>query len=265
MKPETVLLLCKPGTHEPLRLTSIPLSDGSAQEVLVGVLTGERFTVRDGIPLLLDESKVSGSNLRYQGIYNKVAGLYDAGIKLFANLASGGEEYFRGEYLQELEIQDDGRILEVSVGTGANLHYLPVKANYFGLDISLGMLKRCQRNLKRWQREAELILGNAEELPFLDESFDTVFHVGGINAFNDRAKAICEMIRVAKAGTKILIVDETAKMIESIGWMPSARKWLREHSERFSAPVGLVPEGMKDVHARDFAKGNMYCLTFRKP
>jgi ubiquinone/menaquinone biosynthesis C-methylase UbiE/uncharacterized protein YbaR (Trm112 family) len=265
MKPETVSLLCGPGTHEPLRLASEPGPDGSAQEVLVGVHSGERFRVRDGIPLLLDESKVSGFNRRYQGLYNGIAGLYDAGIKLFAYLAGGGEEHFRGEYLRELDVQDGDRVLEVSIGTGANLHYLPVKAAYFGLDLSWGMLKRCQRNLKRWRREAELILGNAEELPLHDESFDTVLHVGGINAFNDPAKAICEMTRVARAGAKIVIVDETAKLMESLAWMPSVRRWLQEHGERFSAPVGLVPEGMRDVHARDFAKGNMYCLTFRKP
>ena len=265
MKPETVSLLWTPGTHEPLRLALVPASDGSEQEVLVGVHTGEKFSIRDGIPLLLDELKVSGFNKQYQGIYNRVAGLYDAGIRLAATLAGGGEERFRGEYLRELEVQYSDRVLEVSIGTGANLHYLPVKAAYFGLDISWGMLKRCQRNLKRWQLEAELILGNAEELPFIDESFDTVFHVGGINAFNDPAKAICELVRVARAGTKILIVDETAKLMESISWMPSAKKWLQEHGERFSAPVGLVPEMMRDVQARNFAKGNMYCLTFRKP
>ena len=265
MKPETVSLLWTPGTHEPLRLALVPASDGSEQEVLVGVHTGEKFYIRDGIPLLLDESKVSGFNQQYQGIYNRIAGLYDAGIRLAATLAGGGEERFRGEYLRELEVQYGDRVLEVSIGTGANLHYLPVKAAYFGLDISWGMLKRCQRNLKRWQLEAELILGNAEELPLCDEAFDTVLHVGRINAFNDRAKAICEMIRVAKSGAKIVIVDETAKMMQSLDWAPSVRKWLQEHGERFEAPVGLVPEGMKDVHARDFAKGNLYCLTFRKP
>jgi ubiquinone/menaquinone biosynthesis C-methylase UbiE/uncharacterized protein YbaR (Trm112 family) len=265
MKPETVSLLWTPGTHEPLRLALVPASDGSEQEVLVGVHTGEKFSIRDGIPLLLDELKVSGFNQQYQGIYNRVAGLYDACIRLAATLAGGGEERFRGEYLRELEVQYGDRVLEVSIGTGANLHYLPVKAAYFGLDISWGMLKRCQRNLKRWQLEAELILGNAEELPLCDEAFDIVLHVGGINAFNDRAKAICEMIRVAKSEAKIVIVDETAKMMQSLDWAPSVRKWLQEHGERFAAPVGLVPEGMKDVHARDFAKGNLYCLTFRKP
>jgi ubiquinone/menaquinone biosynthesis C-methylase UbiE len=265
MKAETVSMLCKAGTHEPLYLTSELGSDGNMQEVLVGKQSGERFPVRDGIPLLLDESKISGFNQRYQGIYNRVAGLYDGGIKLFGYMVGGGEEHFRREFLQELEIKDGDLVLEVSVGTGANLHYLPAKSTFLGLDISWGMLKKCQSNLSRWQREAELILGNAEDLPLLDELFDTVFHVGGINAFNDPAKAISEMIRVAKAGAKILIVDETAKMMESIAWMPSVKRWLQEHGERFSAPVALLPQGMRDVQARDVAKGNMYCLTFRKP
>jgi ubiquinone/menaquinone biosynthesis C-methylase UbiE len=265
MKPETVALLCSPGTHESLRLVSVPGSDRHAEEMLVGVHSGERFRVRDGIPLLLDESKVTGYDQRYQRFYNRIAGLYDAAIKLFANLAGRGEEHFRGEYLRELDVQDGDRVLEVSIGTGANLHYLPVKAAYFGVDISWGMLKRCQRNLQRWQLEAELILGNAEELPLCDESFDAVLHVGGINAFNDRAQAIREMVRVARPGSKIVIVDETAKMMASFAWIPSAREWLQQHAERFSAPVGLVPEGMTEVRATEFAKGNMYCLTFRKP
>jgi ubiquinone/menaquinone biosynthesis C-methylase UbiE/uncharacterized protein YbaR (Trm112 family) len=265
MKPENVALLCRPGTHEPLRLDSVPGADGSLQEVLVGVVSGEKFPVRDGIPLLLDESKVSGYNLQYQGIYNRAAGFYDAAIHLFGSLAGEGEEHFRLEYMQELEVETGGRVLEVSIGTGANLHYLPVQTAFFGVDISWGMLKRCQKNLRQWRLEAELILGNAEELPLQDQSFDAVFHVGGINAFTDRAKAISEMIRVAKAASKIVIVDETVKLMESLAWIPGVRKWLRESRESFSAPVKLIPEGMLDIQVKEIAKGNLYCLTFRKP
>jgi ubiquinone/menaquinone biosynthesis C-methylase UbiE/uncharacterized protein YbaR (Trm112 family) len=265
MNPDTISLLCRPGTHESLSLVALPTAGGSVEEFLVGVNSGEKFPIRDGIPLLVDISKVSGFNQRYQRIYNRIAGLYDAGIKIFAYLAGGGEEHFRREYLRELEITAKDRVLEVSIGTGANLHYLPVQASYFGIDLSWGMLKRCQRNLMRWNVKAELILGNAEELPLRDELFDIVLHVGGINAFNDPAKAIYEMVRVAKSRAKIIIVDETAKMMEAFAWMPSVNHWLREHGERFSAPVELVPDGMIDVQARNFARGNMYCLTFKKP
>lgn len=265
MKPETVSLLCAPESHEPLRLASVPGPDGSLTQVLIGVDSGQQFPVRDGIPLLLDQSKVTGANQRYQRVYNRVAGLYDGGIRLFGVLAGGGEGHFRGEYLRELQGYSDGRLLEVSIGTGANLRFIPANADFYGLDLSWGMLKRCRRNLSRWNLEAELILGNAEDLPLRDESFDAVLHVGGINAFDDRAKAIAEMIRVARAGTMIMIVDETAKLMDAFAWIPGFRSWMQQFGDRFLPPVGLVPPDMKGIRVREIAKGNLYCLTFRKP
>ncbi len=106
MKPETVSLLRSPGTHEPLRLVSAQASGGIAQEELVCERSGERFLIRDGIPLLLDESSISGFNQRYQRFYNRIASLYDAAIRLVGNLGGGGEGRSRGEYLRELEVKD---------------------------------------------------------------------------------------------------------------------------------------------------------------
>lgn len=60
------------------------------------------------------------------------------------------------------------------------------------------MLRQCLKNLKRFKREAELFLGNAKELPFGNESFDAVFHAGGINFFSEKEKAVEEMIRIAR-------------------------------------------------------------------
>lgn len=265
MKPETVSLLCSPDAHEPLQLGTTRGSDGSVQQILVGVPSGKTFPIRDGIPIILDESKITGFNRQYQGFYDRIARFYDGSIKLFAGAVGRGERVFREEYLQELDVREGCRFLEVSIGTGGNLHYLPVKVDYFGLDLSWGMLKKCQRNMKTWQKDAELILGNAEELPLRAETFDAVLHVGGINAFNDRGRAIHEMIRVARPGAKIVIVDESAKLMESFTWLPAVRTWLLEHGERFVAPVGLVPDGMKDIRATEIAKGKMYCLSFRKP
>jgi ubiquinone/menaquinone biosynthesis C-methylase UbiE len=84
-----------------------------------------------------------------------------------------------------------------------------------GLDLSPEMLANCQNNLRRWQMDADLYLGNAESLPFADSSFDVVFTAGGINFFNDRAKAIREMIRVAKPGSLLMIADETEEYVKS--------------------------------------------------
>lgn len=80
-----------------------------------------------------------------------------------------------------------GNILEVSIRPGPNLPFLyeTGKADMvFVLDISPGRLKRCQSFARRGDWEVELFLATAEKLPFKDEAFDTVFHVGRINFFN---------------------------------------------------------------------------------
>jgi ubiquinone/menaquinone biosynthesis C-methylase UbiE len=138
---------------------------------------------------------------------------------------SEGERRRLGEYLRELEITPNGDVLEVAIGTGRNVKYLPQEATYFGIDISLGMLKQC-RKLSRKKLRIHLFLGEAEHLPFVDDAFDTVYHVGGINFFNDKAGALQEMIRVAKPGSKLLVVDETEKVAKKYERARSSEKRL---------------------------------------
>lgn len=121
--------------------------------------------------------------------------------------------------MDRLEWKNNARVLYVSIGTGTDLQFIPKNIDlktldFVGLDISLGMLQKCQ---KKWNQKTNLSLvhGSAEDLPFADNSFDVVFHSGGINFFSDKAKAISEMICVAKPGTKILITNETADYIDS--------------------------------------------------
>jgi ubiquinone/menaquinone biosynthesis C-methylase UbiE len=114
--------------------------------------------------------------------------------------------------------------------------------------------------------DGELFLGNAERLPFADESFDVVFHTGGINFFSDRAKAIGEMIRVAKPGSLILIVDETEKHVKgTYEKIPYTREFYKGRDETVVAPVALVPAEMEEVRTESIFNGRLYALTFRKP
>jgi len=128
------------------------------------------------------------------------------------------------------------------------------------------MLHKCRRNLKRWRRDAHLFHGEGERLPFRGAVFDCVYHVGGINFFSDKARAITEMIRVAKPGTKIVIVDETEKVVSrQYRKNPFTRRFYAGAEKSASAPVELVPAGMREIQSRLITAGNEYCLTFRKP
>jgi ubiquinone/menaquinone biosynthesis C-methylase UbiE len=265
MDPKILSLLCSPDTHRALGLARKDGKDGEKEEILVCEGSEKQYPIKEGIPVFIDPEKISGTNYRYQKLYNRMAPIYDLGMKLYTRLKSGGEEKRRMEYLRELEIKQGDKVLEVSIGTGGNLQYLPSHVEYFGLDISWGMLQQCRKNLKRWGREAELFNGVAEELPFREETFDVVFHMGGINFFNDIRQAISEMVRVAKAGTKILIVDENEKIAKKFENVPISGLFYKDRKEAISAPVDLLPPGMTEVKLQDLWDGELYCLTFRKP
>jgi len=258
--PATLAVLRFPDTGELLHVD--PAVRGGAP-ALVGAISGRHATLRDGIPDFVDPATLVGSDATWRWRYDRFAPFYDLTTRLYARVRSGGDEARVREYLDELEIPPGSDILEVSVGTGRNLHYLPTDAQYVGLDLSLGMLRRCRTNLRLWRREADLILGSAEQLPFVDGAFDVVFHVGGINFFNDPRRAVAEMVRVAKPGTKILVADETERVAGAYRRLPARGAAAR--SRRAIDPLGFVPADMLDVRLKHVARGELYCLTFRTP
>ena len=253
MDPRSLALLCDPDAHVPLELV---------KESLVNPQSGICYPIRNGIPVFVED--VRGLNRKYQAMYDRLAPGYDVAERLYKWVSRKPD--YRLEYIQELEIPAGARVLEVSVGTGANQRYLQPDLEFYGLDLSWGMLNKCRRNLKKWHRDAQLFQGEAERLPFCDAVFDTVFHVGGINFFNDKARAIREMIRVAKPGTKIVIVDETEEVVSGLYQKnPFTRQQFRSQSGSAYCPIGLVPDHMGEIRSRQFASGKLYCLTFRKP
>jgi ubiquinone/menaquinone biosynthesis C-methylase UbiE len=260
MNPEALAFLAAPASDEPLSL----VEEGGGS-FLVASGSGRRFPVSDGIPDFLDESDLVGPNRRYQRLYDRTAAFYDFSTWIYARLKGTSEAARRGEYLRDLEVSDDSHVLEVSVGTGANLELLPRRAWYFGLDISRGMLQRCRRRARRAGLKLDLFLGAAERLPFRSGVFDGVLHVGGINFFSDRRRAVAEMVRVARPGTKIVIVDETEEFAARHETTPFARAFYGNRPERIEAPADLLPPGMQGVETRLVARGDLYCLSFRTP
>lgn len=226
---------------------------------------GSKYPIGKGIVRFIEKKRVEGSNKMYMQLYDCVSAFYSVLDRLYFQIFFRSEFNFRGEFLKELDIKDGDHVLEVSIGTGDNLRYLNKNAHYFGLDISYGMLKSASKHIRKWGMRADLFQGEAENLPFKDQTFETVFHVGGINFFNDKQKAITEMIRVAKSGAKIMISDETEDMIKKVySKLPFAGKFCPDGG-RVNAPVDLIPGDMKEISVREICKGMMYCITFVKP
>jgi ubiquinone/menaquinone biosynthesis C-methylase UbiE len=260
-RPQTLALLQSPYTGEPLHV----VSEGPREALLSS--SGERFPIRNGIPVFLKPEDLTGANLKYNHLYETIAGFYDDTQRVWYDLKGMDRDaLYLSSYLDLLEIKPGDSVLETSVGTGLNFKYLPRGVKLFGLDLSPEMLSRCQANLRRWELDASLFVGNAETLPFANSSFDVVFHVGGINFFSDRAQAIREMIRVAKPGSLILIADETEVHAKSVYEnFPITGRYFKNRKQPVTAPVDLVPSQMQEVRLLPLLDGHFYALTFRKP
>jgi ubiquinone/menaquinone biosynthesis C-methylase UbiE len=259
-RPQTVALLQSPFTGDPLHVIV-----EKGREALIGN-SGERFPIRKGIPAFLKPEDLTGDNGKYNQLYETIGGFYDD-IQRVVGAFRGLEldSYFEN-YMSLLEVKPGDSVLETSVGTGLNFKYLPHGAKLSGLDLSPEMLTNCQNNLRRWQMEADLYLGNAESLPFADSSFDVVFTCGGFNFFSDRAKAIREMIRVAKPGGHLMIEDETEEYVKSTyEKSPITRSFYSNRKQVVTIPIDLVPPEMEDIHVEMLKDGKFYAITFRKP
>jgi len=259
-RPQTVALLRSPFSGDRLQV----VNELGREDLLSS--SCERFPVRNGIPSFLRPEDLTGDNGKYNHLYQTIGGFYDDTQRVACALkAMDRDSYFLGP-LSRLEAKPGDAVLETSVGTGLNFKYLPSGVRLTGLDLSAEMLANCQVNLRRWGLEADLYLGNAESLPFADNSFDVVFHAGGINFFSDRARAIREMIRVARPGTLLLITDETEEYAKKVYEnMPIASSYYKNREQEVTTPIDLIPAAMEEIHLEMIKNNQFYVITFRKP
>jgi ubiquinone/menaquinone biosynthesis C-methylase UbiE len=224
----------------------------------------------DGISVFLNDKFVNGDNQKYMKMYDWMSKGYDLVETVVGRLKYGNSiNKMRSETMSKLEWRDNCSVLYVSIGTGKNLQFIPElidkkTLDIVGVDISMGMLKKCRKKHNK-QLNLSLINCCAEDLPFKDNEFDIVFHVGGINFFNDKALAIREMIRVAKKDSKILIADETADYIEKQYKKSNlSKKYYQGVTFDFKDIESAIPDEVIDLKTELMWKNKFYCITFRK-
>jgi ubiquinone/menaquinone biosynthesis C-methylase UbiE len=99
-------------------------------------------------------------------------------------------------------------ILDVACGTGAAIDYFDSSNEYTGIDLSYSMLKEAAKKIKKRPfRKSRLIQGNAEELPFHDNSFEFVLMDTALHMIPEYRLAISEIARVmTKRGSFVCAV-----------------------------------------------------------
>ncbi len=101
------------------------------------------------------------------------------------------------------------KVLDIGCGTGANLPLFD--GQIVGLDISFKALTFA----KRRKKDALLIQGRAEALPFKEETFDLVLALDLLEHLADDVKGLREMYRVLKKGGILLVTVPAYKFLWS--------------------------------------------------
>jgi ubiquinone/menaquinone biosynthesis C-methylase UbiE/uncharacterized protein YbaR (Trm112 family) len=240
------------------------------------------WSVEDGVVHMVQDDLVTGMDRILRPIYDLIAPVHDLGVDLllpvlqFPDFGASRDHYIERLDLDQLVEPAEPRplrILEIGVGAGANLSLIeaavpsPLDVELWGVDLSPGMLAQCRRNLERSpvQSGVRLLLADAHALPFPDATFDRVLHVGAINGYRDRRRALAEMARVARPGTPIVVVDEELDPRRSHAlYHRLAFFALTVYDANPHAPEAELPLGAIDVQTSAVSRF-YYCLRFAMP
>jgi SAM-dependent methyltransferase len=98
-------------------------------------------------------------------------------------------------------------VLEVGCGLGYELRQFAKRgANVVGIDISSSNSLLAKRGLKVFGLDGEIIVSDAEHLPFKNSSFDNVYSFGVLHHTPNTQGAINEIFRVLRQGGRICVM-----------------------------------------------------------
>lgn len=134
------------------------------------------------------------------------------------DLYIGSPEFFKAVRHSRYEISDPWmkekipfssgkgkKVLEIGYGMGTDLLTWALEgAEVHGIDLTEEHQRLAELNFKAYDKKANLLLGDAANLPFLSNEFDIVYSNGVLHHTPDTVRCISEAYRVLKPGGKLI-------------------------------------------------------------
>lgn len=132
---------------------------------------------------------------------------YDRCSILYNVLEYPLEKLFFSKWRKEMLSPLKGKILEMGIGTGKNIQYYSKNAKVTGIDISPGMLNKAVEESNRLKRNYPLLLMDAQNLRFKENTFDYVTCTFVLCSVPNPVKTLKEIKRVCKPNGRILMIE----------------------------------------------------------
>lgn len=150
----------------------------------------------------------TGKKEQVAKMFDNISSRYD-----FLNhlLSLGIDKGWRKKAISLIRPLNPKQLLDVATGTGdfaiAALTLQPDKIT--GVDISAGMLEVGRKKIaeRKLNDRIELLIGDSENLPFADSSFDAVTVAFGVRNFENLEKGLQEIYRVLRPGGMLVVLE----------------------------------------------------------
>lgn len=130
-----------------------------------------------------------------------------------------------------LQPQKDWVILDIATGGGHVAKTLsPHVATVFVTDLTEKMLSNTRNHLNQDSKNMFYVIADAENLPFLEGTFDAVICRIAPHHFPNPKEFILEAARVLKPGGKFLLIDNVAPEAENLDIFMNTVEKLRDES-----------------------------------
>lgn len=196
------------------------------------------------------------TNIDYAAITNKQQATWSEGdFNIISLSVMGASE----AVVAAVDVHAGERVLDIACGSGnAALVAARRHADVTGIDYVPGLIERAKMRAAAEGTKIDFRVGDAQELPFADGTFDAVISVFGVMFAPDQQRAASELLRVTKRGGRIGVVS----------WMPEefGGDFFRAHGKYLPPPAGVVPPvrwGTESV-VRELFGASVQSLSFER-